>query len=172
MVSAALSRGMQNAPDLIWRETVRPDDGAAVRGLVAATEMFTPEEMDIAVELVTERLAKGPASGYEFVLAETEGRLAGYACYGPTPATIGTIDLYWIVVSPDLQGRGLGRAILERTETAARRIGGERLYVDTSSQEKYIPTRAFYVRTGFRQAAELPDFYRKGDGKVIFVKAI
>jgi GNAT superfamily N-acetyltransferase len=172
MGEAPTAQGKPDAPELVWREAVRAEDAEAVRALVAATAMFTAEEVDIAVELVTERLAIGPASGYEFVLAEAEGQLAGYACYGPTPATVGTIDLYWIVVSPDLQGQGLGRAILARTEVAAREIGGERLYVDTSSQEKYAPTRAFYTGTGFAQVAELPDFYRRGDGKVIFVKAI
>ena len=172
MTATTLHQPKRSGRELLWREAVRPEDAEAVRALVSATEMFTSEEVDIAVELVTERLAKGPASGYEFVLADTQEGLAGYACYGPTPATVGTIDLYWIVVSPELQSQGLGRAILERTEIAARRISGERLYVDTSSQQKYAPTRAFYQRAGFRQVAELPDFYRRGDGKVIFTKAI
>ncbi len=157
---------------LAWRETVAMDDVEPIRRLVAGTGMFTPAEVDIAVELATERITKGSASGYEFVLAEAGGRLVGYACYGPTPATQGTIDLYWIVVSVDYQGNGIGREILTRAEEAARRIGGERLYVDTSSQEKYEPTRAFYRRTGFRKIAELTDFYRLGDNKVIFVKSI
>jgi GNAT superfamily N-acetyltransferase len=172
MTAATLHQPKRSGRELLWRGAVRPEDAEAVRALVSATEMFTSEEVDIAVELVTERLAKGPASGYEFVLADFQDKLAGYACYGPTPATVGTIDLYWIVVSPELQSQGFGRAILERAEAAARRIGGERLYVDTSSQQKYAPTRAFYQRTGFRQVAELPDFYRRGDGKVIFTKAI
>ncbi len=167
MAAAVIDR-----PVLAWRETVTAADVEPIGGLVAGTGMFTPAEVDIAVELVTERIAKGSASGYEFVLAEDGGRLAGYACYGPTPATVGTIDLYWIVVDAKLQGRGIGREILERTEEAARHIGGERLYVDTSSQEKYAPTRAFYRKTGFLQVAELTDFYRTGDNKVIFVKAI
>ena len=93
MVTAIVPEGKRGAPELLWRETVCPEDAEAVRSLVAATEMFTPEEVDIAVELVAERLTKGPASGYEFVIAEAGGRLAGYACYGPTPATIG--DVVW-----------------------------------------------------------------------------
>jgi acetoin utilization deacetylase AcuC-like enzyme/GNAT superfamily N-acetyltransferase len=157
---------------LTWRETVTLEDVERIRRLVAGTDMFTASEVDVAVELVTERIQKGRASGYEFVLAEEDGRLAGYACYGATAATEGTVDLYWIVVGADAQGRGIGRDILKRTEAAARRIGGERLYVDTSSQEKYAPTRAFYRKTGFRKVAELPDFYRAGDSKIIFVKAI
>jgi GNAT superfamily N-acetyltransferase len=163
-----------NAPPLFWRDTVLPGDIAAIRRLVTATQMFTPAEVDIAAELVEERLGKGSASGYEFVIVETaDGRLIGYACYGPSPATIGTIDLYWIVVAPETQGRGLGREILARVEAAAlRQFGGERLYVDTSSQDKYAPTRGFYLSVGFAQVAELPDFYCKGDGKIIYVKAI
>jgi acetoin utilization deacetylase AcuC-like enzyme/GNAT superfamily N-acetyltransferase len=161
-----------NGDALSWRDTVTMDDVEPIRRIVAGTDMFSSAEVDLAVELVTERIEKGRASGYEFVLAEDNGRIAGYACYGRTPATHGTIDLYWIVVGADSQGRGIGHAILQRTEEAARRIGGERLYVDTSSQEKYAPTRAFYRKTGFRKVAELTDFYRTGDSKVVFVKAI
>ncbi len=161
-----------NAAALSWRETVTMDDVEPIRSLVAGTGMFTPAEVDVAVELVTDRIEKGRASGYEFVVAEDNGRVAGYACYGPTPATEGTIDLYWIVVGADTQGRGIGRDILRRTEEAVRRIDGKRLYVDTSSLAKYAPTRAFYRKTGFRKVAELTDFYRVGDNKVVYVKAI
>jgi L-amino acid N-acyltransferase YncA len=157
---------------LTWREAVTAEDAARIRRLVAGTGMFSAAEVDIAAELVEERVAKGRASGYEFVIAEEVGRLAGYACYGPTPATKGTIDLYWIVVGADRQTRGLGREILARTEIAARQIGGQRLYAETSGTEKYAPTRAFYRKSGFRKVAELPEFYGPGDGKVILVKEI
>jgi acetoin utilization deacetylase AcuC-like enzyme/ribosomal protein S18 acetylase RimI-like enzyme len=160
------------AAALNWRESVSREDALRVRRLVAGTGMFTAAEVEIAVELVDERVAKGRASGYEFVLAEQEGRLLGYACYGATPATKGTVDLYWIVVDAACQGRGLGREILTRTEAAARALGGRRLYVDTSGSEKYASTRGFYRRSGFRKVAELPDFYAEGDGKVILAKDI
>ena len=158
--------------DLVWRETVTDTDVEPIRRLVAGTGMFTAAEVGVAVELVQERISKGRASGYDFVLAEAGGRLVGYACYGRTPATESTVDLYWIVVGADAQGGGIGREILARTETAASRQGGKSLYADTSSTEKYAPTRAFYRKTGFRKVAELPDFYRAGDGKVIFAKSI
>ncbi len=160
------------ASELRWRESVTAEDSACIRALVAGTGMFSAAEVDIAAELVDERVAKGRASGYEFVIAEQGGRLIGYSCYGPTPATQDTVDLYWIVVSADVQGQGIGRQILARTEAAARQIGGRRLYVDTSGTGKYAPTRAYYRRTGFRKVAELPDFYAAGDSKVILVKDI
>jgi len=171
-VAAKPAAAGSGADGLTWREAVTAEDAARVRRLVEGTGMFSADEADIAVELVEERVARGRASGYEFVIAEEAGRLAGYACWGPTPATRGTIDLYWIVVGAERQGRGLGRQILARTEAAARQSGGQRLYVDTSGTGKYAPTRAFYRKAGFRKVTELPDFYGPGDGKVILVKDI
>ncbi|MBU2583372.1 MAG: GNAT family N-acetyltransferase [Alphaproteobacteria bacterium] len=157
---------------LAFADTVTEADVELIRALVASTDMFTGAETAIAVELAEERISKGRQSGYEFILAQHDGRTVGYACYGPTPATDSAFDLYWIVVSADAQGLGIGRQLLARSEQAIRALGGKRIYVDTSSQESYAPTRAFYRRTGFRKVAELPDFYRAGDNKIIFEKAV
>ncbi len=155
---------------LAWREAVQAEDIEGVRMLVAGTAMFSDEEIDIAAELVMERIEKGPASGYEFVFVEEDGKLAGYSCYGLIPGSETSYDLYWIAVDAGRQGQGLGREILARTEDVMRRIGARHVYVDTSSSEKYVPTRGFYLGTGYTVAAEFADFYRPGDGKVIFVK--
>jgi acetoin utilization deacetylase AcuC-like enzyme/ribosomal protein S18 acetylase RimI-like enzyme len=162
--------GRAKPAGLVWREAVRSEDIEGVRMLVAGTAMFSAEEIDIAAELVMERIEKGRASGYEFLLVDDGGKLAGYACYGPIPGSETSYDLYWIAVNADRQGRGLGREILARAEKAMRRRGARQIYADTSSSERYAPTRAFYRRTGYVVAAEFTDFYRPGDGKVIFVK--
>lgn len=154
-----------------WREAVRAEDAAAVRNLVAETGYFSAEEIAISAELVQERVEKGRASGYEFVLVERVGRLAGYACYGPVPGSDDSYDLYWIAVRPEAQGGGLGGRILARAEAAMRAAGAGRLYVDTSMSPAYARTRAFYEKAGYAVAATLPDFYRPGDGKVIFQKS-
>jgi acetoin utilization deacetylase AcuC-like enzyme/GNAT superfamily N-acetyltransferase len=157
---------------LDWRSEVREGDVEAIRQLVARTDMFTSEEVAVAAELVQERIARGRISGYEFVVGEADGRLVAYACFGPTAGTDARYDLYWIAVDRDLQGKGTGRAVHARTEAAIRAAGGRRIYVDTSSLDKYKPTRAFYRRLGYRKIAELADFYRSGDGKVIFMKEL
>jgi len=157
---------------LRYRRNIRAEDLKAVRELVQATGFFNSAETEIAVELVQERLAKGAASGYEFVLAESGGSLAGYACYGSIAGTQESHDLYWIVVHPDLQGKGLGSAMLKETEGCIASAGGRRIYVETSSRAQYAPTRAFYARCGYREEARLADFYAPGDGKVIFVKVL
>jgi D-alanine-D-alanine ligase len=155
-----------------WRLTVTSEDPAAVKRLAESTGYFTSVEADVAEELVNERLSKGLASGYFFVFAELDGKLAGYACYGPVPLTASSYDLYWLVVSPEFQGLGLGRNLLAETERLARQAGATRFYADTSGRTQYANTRAFYERVGFRQEAVLEDFYAPGDAKVIYSKPL
>ena len=147
-------------------------DSERIRRLVQSTGFFSEAEVAIAVELVDERLGKGPASGYHFLLAETRGTLAGYTCYGPVPGTEGSFDLYWIAVDAAFRQRGIGRRLLQRTEDAIRRMGGFQLYAETSSRDQYQPTRTFYLAAGFEQAAFLQDFYRPGDGKLVYAKKL
>ncbi|HVP12630.1 MAG TPA: GNAT family N-acetyltransferase [Phycisphaerae bacterium] len=154
-----------------FRQQARPSDEAAVREIVSSTGFFSEAEVDVAVELVQERLRRGDASGYFFLFAEIDGRPVGYACYGPIACTIGSYDLYWIAVHKEYQHRGLGRALLLATERKIWEAKGRRIYVETSSRPQYRPTREFYAHFDYRVEAELADFYAPGDGKIIYSKA-
>jgi GNAT superfamily N-acetyltransferase len=156
----------------VYREDLRPADAEAVRRLVEATGFFHPEEVAIAVELVEERLAKGAASGYEFLIAEANGEWLGYSCYGIIPLTVASWDLYWIAVHPSQQGKGLGRRLLEATEAKIRAAGGTAAYAETSGRPQYAPTRTFYTRCGYATGAVFDDFYAPGDAKYVFVKRV
>ena len=126
----------------------------------------------MAVELVRERLDKGEKSGYYFIFGETDGTMAGYACYGPIAGTQCSFDLYWIAVDNGMRGGGIGSLLLKKAEAAILGMGGGRVYVETSSRDQYEPTRAFYLRNGYRLEADLKDFYAPGDSKIIFVKEL
>lgn len=160
------------AGHLTWRREPRPEDVDRVRRLVAATGFFSSEEVEVAAELVDDRLAKGEKSDYHFLFAELDGALAGYSCFGRIPFTRASYDLYWIAVSPASQRRGIGRRLVAKTEEEVRRAGGVRLYVETSTREQYRPTRAFYEQLGYRLEARLRDFYAPGDGKAIFCRIL
>ena len=166
------------APKL--RREVRLNDPEKVRVLATATGFFYPAEVDVAVELAEERLARGDASEYWFVFAEDAYGAAddagsetfGYACYGPVSMTRSSWDLYWIAVHPASQGRGVGRTLLVAVEGDVRARGGTQLWVETAGRPAYEPTREFYRRSGYALAAELPDFYAPGDAKIVFVKRL
>lgn len=163
---------MNEAGALSWRERARPDDAAAVRRIVESTGFFSSEEIEIAVELVLERLEKGEASGYHFLFAERGGRTVGYSCFGPIPATRFSWDLYWIAVDESMRGAGIGGALIERSERIIARMGGRRVYAETSGRAQYEPTRAFYRACGYAEEAVLAEFYAPGDAKHFFVKEL
>ena len=162
---------MTNLP-LEFRYEPRPDDRETVRRLVDSTGVFSPVEIDVAVELVDDRLKHGRPSDYHFVFAEQGGRTVGYTCYGPIALTAASFDLYWIAVDKVLHGRKVGRMLLERTEELIREAGGRQVYIETSNRHHYTPTRGLYLRCGYIQAALLTDFYAPGDDKVIYVKGL
>jgi D-alanine-D-alanine ligase len=167
-----------------FRTGVRAEDAAAVRDIVSSTGFFHDFEVDVAVELVEQRLARGLASEYYFLFADdpATGRTIGYACFGPIACTQGSFDLYWIAVHQEVQKRGLGGRLLAAAESMMRdRLPGpdgraiapaRRVYIETSSQPKYKPTQAFYERCGYVEEARLKGYYAAGDDKIVYVKAL
>jgi acetoin utilization deacetylase AcuC-like enzyme/ribosomal protein S18 acetylase RimI-like enzyme len=164
--------GTGTLQDFQWRQMLRAEDPARIRQLVAATGFFNPEEIGVAEELAHERLAKGDASGYYFLIAEHQGRMAGYSCYGPIAGSANSYDLYWIAVHPEFQRRGLGRRMMAKTERLIHKAGGRRIYVETSQRADYASTRIFYENSDYRMEALLADFYGPGDGKAIYCKVM
>lgn len=156
-----------------WRRVLQESDASAVGALVRETGFFSEEERLVAIELVEETLLHGTDSGYEFVFRDdpdNPGKLSGYACFGPIPATCSSYDLYWIAVAPSQQGQGLGRQLLREAEHCALESGATQMFLDTSGRQQYKPTRAFYEHSGYRVAATLKDFYAPGDDKIIYSK--
>jgi ribosomal protein S18 acetylase RimI-like enzyme len=154
------------------RDSVVPADCDAIRKIVERTGFFRPDEIVVAVKRFEERLARGPTSGLHFVFAEIDDCVIGYACFGPIACTVASFDLYWIAVDPKYQGQGIGRRLMADVEARIAEAGGQRLYVDTSGQPKYAPTRAFYEHNGYHCDARLADFYAPGDDRIIFVKVL
>lgn len=158
---------------LTFRDHALPGDSAAVRDIVESTGFFNGDEVLIAVELVEERLSRGIECGYHFLFCEAEGvSVVGYTCFGPIPGTETSFDLYWIAVHTDYRGQGIGRNLIERTETAIAVMGGTRIYIETSSRSLYKPTQGFYLRQGYGQEAVIKDFYAPDDSKIIYAKVL
>lgn len=141
---------------------------ARLEQLTRGTGLFREEEVATAVELLDESLAGDDE--YQFVGAFDGDELVGYACWGPTPGTVGTWDLYWIVVDRARQGRGIGSALLAEVETRLTAHGARLTVVETSSRSDYVPTRGFYEARGYIRAATIPAYYAPGDDLVIYTK--
>ena len=154
---------------------LEPRDRPFIENMVIATGKFTDVEVATALELVDEALGRGEESGYFFAVLECEKKdrtVQGYACYGPVPLTQGAYDLYWIVVDPASQGKGLGSHLLGYVERDVLSRGGRMILIETSSQDSYGVTVRFYEHSGYHVAARIRNFYRVGDDKLVFQKEL
>jgi D-alanine-D-alanine ligase len=146
-------------------------DADQILTITVNTSVFSPEEVECLKELWSEYLAHGPErSGYSFLVEKEDDQVLGYACYGPRSLTIGTFDLFWIAVDPNARRSGVGRKLLAACEEAIKKLDGRLLVLETSGLPTYIPTRNFYLATGYTLEATIKDFYRDGDDLVIFTK--
>jgi GNAT superfamily N-acetyltransferase len=143
-----------------------------VMDIVESTKFFYDHEVEIAAELVAERLTQGESTGYYFVFAEVDGVTAAYSCFGPISMSKTCFDLYWIATHNDFRGKGIGKKLLEETFNQARKMGCKILIAETSGLPHYAPTRAFYDTTEFTLEATLKDFYDMGDDKLFYTKRI
>ncbi len=96
----------------------------------------------------------------------------GYVCYGPTPMTAGTFDLYWIASDPLVRGQGVGAALVSAMEGDLRRRHGRIIRVETSAMEAYGPTRGFYAAMQYKEESRFRDFYKPGDDLIILCKRL
>ncbi len=123
--------------------------------------------MLVALEVFDGAVAGSP--DYIALGAEMGSTLAGWICWGPTPCTSSTFDLYWMAVHPALHGAGIGTALLAAMEQRLR--GSARLVVvETAGREDYAATRRFYQSRGYQPTARIPDFYAPGDDLVVYTK--
>ena len=165
-------------------EPLRATDRSRDHEILVATGAFGDEEIAVALELFDSvdhhqyetsesgralASSEGTDADYEFVGArDAQGTLLGYACYGCTPSTDGTYDLYWLAVHPAAQGRGAGRRLIEFMEQQLGARGARMLVAETSSRADYARTREFYERAGFAEAARVRDFYAPADDRIIY----
>jgi GNAT superfamily N-acetyltransferase len=145
-------------------------DRTAIEAFSRSISLFRPDEIGIALEVLDSSFKPGQKD-YTTLGAELDGRLVGWICWGPTPCTLGTYDLYWVAVDPSVQGAGVGSLLVAEME---KRLAGVAriIVVETAGREDYRPTREFYLRRGYEVVGQVPDFYEPGDDQVVFLKRL
>jgi len=154
---------------------IRPmvnDDKPAIMQILRATPEFIPAEVIVAEEVIDSYLHDPSGSGYYVFIAEIGSIITGYICYGPTPLTEGTWDLYWMAIAPEQQGQGIGKALIAFAEEEIKRANGRLAIIETSSKPEYERTRRFHYGRGYELVCQIADFYAPGDDKLILQKRL
>jgi len=143
------------------------DDIPALKDVLDGTELF-PSEMLPAM------LAPSIAGETEafWLTCHVEGKAVGLCYTAPEELAAGTWNMRALAVHPDLQGNGLGAALVKAAEQHLKDDGQRILIVDTSGTDDFALTRKFYMQNGYVEEARIRDFWAPGDDKVIFRKAL
>jgi GNAT superfamily N-acetyltransferase len=148
------------------------EDKPCIVRILRDTPEFKPSEVTVAEELIDCYLQDLSSSGYYILVAEVDSIVTGYICYGPTPLTEGTWDIYWMAVARQKQGQGIGSALMKAAEQEIVRAKGRLSMIETSSTPAYEKTRRFHLSQGYEIAARIPDFYAPRDDKLILQKRL
>ena len=150
-----------------------PPDRAQLIEIISQGAGFRPQEIATAIELLDAALARAEGNTYEALVAvdDVSDKLIGYACFGATPMTDATFDLYWLVVADGARGRGTGAALFA---AVAKQLAGRAklIRVETSSLEGQGGARRFYEKCGLQLVGMIPGFYREGDDLLTFTMAL
>ena len=109
------------------------------------------------------------------VLENDAGKIAGAAYFGPESHSDRVWNLYFLAVSQNVQGAGIGSALVAWIEANLRTRGtaiAKLLLIETSSVDSFEPTRTFYRKQGYVEEARIREYYGAGDDKVVFWKSL
>jgi ribosomal protein S18 acetylase RimI-like enzyme len=150
-----------------------PKDRGRLHSMLIEARVFTREEIDVAMELIDIVLKDERQKDYKIhCMVDGQDQPVGYICYGPTPMTEGTFDLYWIVVDPNFQGQGIGSKLLDFLEKVLKGMDGRMILAETSSIPEYEETQRFYLQKGFQEVGRVPDYYYPGNDRITYCKRL
>lgn len=134
------------------RATASPDDVATARALFVEYAASVSVDLcfqDFETELAELPGAYAPPAG-GLLFAEHEGQVVGCVALRPLdPPSVA--EMKRLYVRPPGRGQGAGRALTEAVLTLARRIGYDRVRLDTLPEMQ--DAQALYRRMGFRKIA-------------------
>jgi ribosomal protein S18 acetylase RimI-like enzyme len=151
---------------------IMQDDAAAVGRLAIASGLFPEDASSFLDKMMADYFGGNMADGHRCVVVEENGQLLGVAYYEPAPATDRTWYLTMIAVRGDVQGRGLGAALMRHVESDLQADGQRILFVETSGLPEFALTRQFYHKCGYEEEARVRDYFTVGDDMILFRKAL
>jgi len=141
------------------------DDTAACAAMVCAS--LVGERYGFKPDSMAAVLRNALASGSELFVAETDGRVAGFAWIDARGAFSSAPYLRLIAVDESLRGAGTGAALLAEFESRTAAVGRDWCLLVSDFNEA---AQAFYARHGYDRAGLLPGFAREGITEVLMVK--
>ncbi len=147
---------------------VQAVDINALKNVLDSSNLFPSEYLDDMIS----PYFNNPDSGEIWFTYLQENVPVGLGYCVPEKFTDGTYNLLAITVAKALQGKGIGKKMMEYIEGQLKKQHKRILIVETSGDDQYTLTREFYLKAGYSIAATIKDFWKEGDDKIIFYKKL
>jgi ribosomal protein S18 acetylase RimI-like enzyme len=148
-----------------------PNDKNGLMALAEASGLFEPDQTEELAEMLNQHFSEASASQDLWFTDEDSG-IVGVGYVAPERMTEGTWNLYLIAIHPNYQRQGRGAALIRHIEQVLTDRGERILLVETSGLDDFEYVRSFYRKSGYHEEARIREFYKSGDDKIIFRKAL
>lgn len=139
--------------------TLSSEEAEPARALVLGVLGMTPY-VDRALELVA-AAERGDPEVHALVNAR-DGTVAALALYGPVAGASGAWHLSLLLTAAGIDARAIGVPLITTALEEIRASGGRFLLAELPADPVIGSTLTLLRKTGFRQEARIPDFYREG----------
>lgn len=147
---------------------VEKTDIPALKTVLDSSELFPSHLLE---DMMSDYLYNESSEEIWFTTTD-QGTPISLGYCAPERLTEGTYNLYAIGVRKDWQGIGIGGRMMTYIENTLRKKEGRILIVETSGKPEFEATRDFYIKCGYIKQARIPEFYDKGDDKIVFWKKL
>lgn len=148
-------------------ERLQIEHKTALLALIAATEIFTQEEIDYVGNTFEQ------SQEYAIWLGAFDGdMMTGVAYCAPIEMTNAAWNVLMLMVHPDYQRQGIGKALMAKIASMLQDLEQRLLIVETSSTDNFQYARDFYQAIGYVQQGTIADYYDSDDHKVTYSKLL
>ena len=140
--------------------TLGPEDAVPARSLVHVVLGLTPY-VDRVVELL-DQAARGGDPEARALVIERDGTIAGLVIFGVVAGTSGAARLHALVLNRGVNPDDVGARLTNAAASAVAADGARLLLAELPDDPALGPVPGVLLRTGFREEARVPDFFRDG----------
>ena len=137
----------------------------------AFSQTWAPNEKKIVKQAVEDSLN---AKNHRYWYVEVDNMIV--AAMGVRENKYGSggyvMDEDYLAVHKDYRRKGIASQLLKEVEKFVKQQHGRYIHVLSCDISSYAPARSFYLHHGYKQVAEIPNYYVEGEGRVDFFKQL